>query len=166
MPLVLSETDIAWIAGLLEGEGTFGLDARSVRRSKVSTAPPAPYIKIAMTDEDVIQRFSGLVKKSYFSPKRGTKTGKKVYIVHIGDRETLNSLLPKIYPYLGKRRQPQVQKCLDALTDWKKWYTAGGRSKMAAQGPLARKLEKPTSSSQNDDMVDPDVFEMKFHPTS
>ncbi len=37
---------------------------------------------------------------------------------------------------------------------------------MAAQGPLARKLEKPTSSSQNDDMVDPDVFEMKFHPTS
>ena len=32
MTLALSEIEIAWLAGLLEGEGNFGLDARSAKR--------------------------------------------------------------------------------------------------------------------------------------
>jgi len=52
----LSEIDIAWLAGLLEGEGSFLLDNRSAKRFKVSTSPPFPFIKIQMTDEDVIKK--------------------------------------------------------------------------------------------------------------
>lgn len=61
-----SETDIAWLAGLFEGEASFGLEGRSSSRYKVSTAPAFPYIKIAMTDEDAIAKVSKLVNKTYF----------------------------------------------------------------------------------------------------
>ena len=43
MTLSLTEIEIAWLAGLIEGEGNFGLDARSATRCKVSTAPASPY---------------------------------------------------------------------------------------------------------------------------
>jgi hypothetical protein len=47
------------MAGLLEGEGSFGLDNRSKKRYKNSTSPPGVYIKISMTDEDVIEKMAG-----------------------------------------------------------------------------------------------------------
>lgn len=54
-PLIqLTSLEIAWLAGLLEGEGSFGLDARSKQRYENSKAPPMPYIHISMTDRDVL----------------------------------------------------------------------------------------------------------------
>lgn len=141
MNLSLTEIEIAWIAGLLEGEGSFGLDKRSVKRYKQSTSPPLPYIQISMVDEDVIGRFSKLVNKTYYSPRRRTSKGKVFYKLHIGDRKTLFYLLPRIFPYLGKRRQQSVQECLDALEAWVQWYASGGRSKMARLGPQQRKTK-------------------------
>ena len=93
-----------------------------------------------MTDQDIIERVSKLVNKNYFSPTRLTAKGKRVYIVHIGDRATLAMLLPRLFPYFGKRRREAVKKCLDALAEWEIWYAAGNRRKMAKQGPLSRKL--------------------------
>lgn len=147
MTLALNEVEIAWIAGLLEGEGSFGLDLRSKKRYKVSTAPAAPYMKISMVDEDVIARLSHLLNKTYFSPRRKTSTGKTVYILHVGDRETLEYLLPRLLPYFGARRTQRVQECIDALDAWKIWYQQGGRSEMAKQGPSSKK--KTTFSSRD-----------------
>ena len=84
--LYLSETEIAWLAGLFEGEAYFNLDKRSKKRYINSEAPPAPFIKIAMIDEDIISRVAKLLNKNYYIPSRLTSTGKKVYICHIGDR--------------------------------------------------------------------------------
>jgi hypothetical protein len=119
--LTLSDINIAWLAGLLEGEGSFGLDRRPQKRYNHSTAPPGAYIKIAMTDEDIICRVAMLLNKNYFSPSRLTKTGKNVYICHIGDRTTLIYLLPKLLPYMGKRRQKIIQECLVELEKGKSW---------------------------------------------
>jgi hypothetical protein len=146
--LDLKETDIAWLAGLFEGEASFGLDTRSATRYKNSTAPPSPYIKIAMTDEDIIAKVSKLVNKSYFSPRRLTVTKKQVYICHIGDRSTLNFLLPRLLPYMGARRQKTILNCLKELNNWKIWYLKGGRKKMAQQGPLAKKIKKKFSTEK------------------
>ncbi len=136
----LTEIEIAWLAGLFEGEASFGLDTRSIKRYKVSTSPPALFIKIAMVDEDIIKRVSKLVNKNYFSPTRRTVKQKQVYIVHIGDRKTLIELLPKLFPYFGERRKLKVQECIDALDAWQKWYSSGGRQKMAKQGSLSKKF--------------------------
>lgn len=62
----MTEIEVAWLAGLLEGEGSFGLDTRALHKYKVSTAPPAPYIKISMVDKDVIERVAVLVNKNSF----------------------------------------------------------------------------------------------------
>lgn len=40
--LNLSEVEIAWLAGLFEGEAYFNLDKRPQKRYINSTAPPAP----------------------------------------------------------------------------------------------------------------------------
>ena len=124
---LVTEIEIAWLAGLFEGEAYFGLDTRSIKRYNVSISPPSPFIKLAMVDKDIIERVSKLVNKNYFSPKRLTATGKQVYIVHIGDRKTLIELLPRLLSYFGKRRKLKTQECIDALDAWQKWYSSGGR---------------------------------------
>tara|TARA_R110000868_G_scaffold31411_2_gene115234 strand:- start:38 stop:553 length:516 start_codon:yes stop_codon:yes gene_type:complete len=138
--LNLTEIDIAWIAGLLEGEGYFGIDNRK-RNYKVSSSPPAPFIKISMVDEDIIQRLSKLLDKSYFSPSRKTVTGKQVYTLHIGEKEKVLFILQKILPYMGVRRGERITECIFHLQTWKEWVENGGRSEMAKLGYEAR-LEK------------------------
>lgn len=136
--LNLLATEIAWLAGLFEGEASFLLDPRSKHRYTVSTSPSNPYISIQMTDEDVIAKVAKLLNKTYTVLKRKTARTKSVYKVYVGDRATLLYLLPLLFPYLGKRRQHDVQLCLNALNEWETWYLEGGRSKMAKLGPKAR----------------------------
>lgn len=136
----ISETQLAWFAGLLEGEGTFGLDARPGQRYKVSTSPPSPYIKIAMTEKDVIEKAAKMVGKNVNSPKRLTSTGKEIYILNIGDRASLRIILPRLLPYLGERRGASAQLGIDALDQHTEWVANGGLSKMAKEGPKAKKL--------------------------
>lgn len=136
----MSETQIAWFAGLLEGEGTFGLDARSAKRYVRSTSPPASYIKIAMTDEDVINKAAKMVGKNVNYPKRATTSGKQVYILGIGDRASLRFILPRLLPYLGERRGAKAQLAINALNNHTEWVASGGLSEMAKEGPKAKKL--------------------------
>ena len=101
------------------------------------------------------------MNKTYYSPTRPTTKNKQVYILHIGDRETLLALLPRLFPHLGKRRQARVQVCLDALRDWEKWLADGGRSKMAKIGfgytyPY-RNQKLVVSKSSSEDMVLPEI---------
>ena len=74
-----------------------------------------------MIDEDIISRVAKRLNKNYFSPKRLTKTGKKVYICHVGDRLTLIYLLPRLLPYMGKRRQEKVKIGIKELEKWVIW---------------------------------------------
>ncbi len=119
--LNLSEVEIAWLAGLFEGEAYFNLDKRPQKRYINSTAPPAPFIKIAMVDEDIIARVAKLLNKKYYTPSRLTTKNKKVYVCHIGDRQTLIYLLPKLLPYMGKRRTDIINECITELKNWKLW---------------------------------------------
>ena len=146
--LDLTETDIAWIAGLLEGEGYFGIDGRQ-RNYKVSKSPPAPFIKISMVDEDIIQKLSKLLDKSYFSPSRKTVTGKQVYTLHIGEKEKVLFVLQKILPYMGVRRGERITECISHLQAWKEWVENGGRSEMAKIGYEARHKKYGTCAGGN-----------------
>ena len=116
--LTLTEIEIAWLSGLFEGEAYFGIDKRSIIRYKVSQFCYYPYIRISMTDEDIIIRVSKLLNKTYFSPKRLTNNNKRVFICHIGDRATLIYLFPLILPYMGIRRGEKIKECLVYLKKW------------------------------------------------
>jgi hypothetical protein len=143
--LDLTETDVAWIAGLLEGEGYFGIDNRSKDRYEISKTPPSPFIKVSMVDEDIIQRLSRLLDKPYFSPSRKTVTGKQVYTLHIGEKEKVLSILQQILPYMGVRRGERITECISHLQTWKEWVENGGRVENAKRANQIRQQKQPKS---------------------
>jgi hypothetical protein len=143
--LNLTETEVAWIAGILEGEGYFGMDNRSKDRYEVSKIPPAPFIKVSMVDEDIIQRLSKLLDKSYFSPSRKTVKGKQVYTLHIGEKEKVLFILQKILPYMGVRRAERITECISHLQTWKEWVENGGRVENAKRANKIGQLKRSKS---------------------
>ena len=142
--LDLTEPQIAWIAGLLEGEGYFGIDRRSSKRYANSKTPASPFIKIAMVDEDIIARLSNYLDKPYYLPTRLTNKGKQVYQLHIGERKKVLWLLQRIRPYLGERRGAKVDECLSLLSEWEEWVEKGGRSEQASYANKMKQLKQST----------------------
>ena len=132
--LQLSETEIAWLAGLLEGEGSFTIDSRAKKRYNNSTSPPSCTLRVSMTDKDVIAKVAKMFKKDLFQATRKTTGGKPEYIFSCQARPPLIYLLPRLLPHLGDRRSKQVQACLEVLEEWLDWYLDGGLSKAAKEG--------------------------------
>lgn len=145
----LTDTEIAWIAGLIEGEGSISIRNRGKDRYEVSTAPPEISIKIAMTDKDVIEKFSKLVDKSYFSLKRKTVTNKTVYQISVSQKEKVIYLLESILPHMGQRRTQRITEALQHLYGWREWVKVGGRSEMAKRGYSARLAKHGTCAGGN-----------------
>ena len=84
-----------------------------------------------MSDKDVVDKFGGLVKKNVTKLKvqKGGIGTKPIYSCYVGDRGTVNYLLNKILPYMGERRRKQIEKPLQYIENWVKWYEQGGRDR-------------------------------------
>ena len=132
--LRLSEGDLLWLEGIIEGEGSISLDRRPATKYEVSTSPPAPYLCITMTDKDVVNRIGFLLNMKTRLLNRKTTAGKSEYRVRAGRRQTLIHLFPLLLPHMGIRRKDKMQEAIDALDAWKVWYANGGRSKMSKRG--------------------------------
>lgn len=108
-PLQIGEEyALHWLAGLMEGEGSFMAGAPS--------APNTPRISIAMTDEDVIVHAAALCGvKPQALPSRN-ENYKNVYRVHVKGRPVV-ALMKQVYPLMGQRRQQQIDKALDSYVE-------------------------------------------------
>lgn len=104
---------IAWLAGLVEGEGTVGL-----ARCNSKSAPRAylrPHFQIANTDLRILNKafeiVSGITGKcpvitASTRPKACRKTG---YVLKVHTQWELLLLLPKLAPFLiSKREQAEI----------------------------------------------------------
>jgi hypothetical protein len=97
----MTDTQIAWLAGLFEGEGSFYVNTIR-KRGKVYRYPCAA---IKMTDEDVVVR----VKELFGS---GTLQARQPKLLHLKQHwtwriighEQVSRLYHMLSPYLGKRR--------------------------------------------------------------
>lgn len=95
--------DLAWLAGILEGEGSF------------LKAPPSdpgrPRISLQMTDEDVVARAAVLLGVKYSSSKdRKRPTWKPTFQLQVKGKRAAG-LMRELYPQMGQRRL--------SLTWWK-----------------------------------------------
>ena len=81
--------DLAWLGGLLEGEGWFGLKNRRY-----------PAIELLMTSKDTVTKAAALMK-SAVCHRRNTWKAQVTGIRAIGWMMTL-------YPFLGKARQERI----------------------------------------------------------
>jgi hypothetical protein len=100
----MSEVWIAWVAGLLEGEGTF------VRRGDKKLA-----ISVHMTDRDIIERLQfvtgvGRVRAC----KKQREHHKPSWRWTVASSKRAKELAMLVYPWLGKRRREKIDNIVGA----------------------------------------------------
>lgn len=110
----MTDTDLAWLAGLLEGEGCFALDTTASRRP--GHRRNAILVKLKMTDKDVVERarkimleihsFNNIVCKLTERPPR-----KDIYVVKI-NAHAAEAIMRAVRPYMGMRRGAKIDELL------------------------------------------------------
>jgi hypothetical protein len=106
----MDKYDLYWLAGFLEGEGSF-------MKGSPST-PNLPVIQVSSTDEDVIAKASKLFGVSYWQidKKRSIKNGWKIpYATRIRGKKAVD-LMENIKPLMGIRRQSQIDEALSCYS--------------------------------------------------
>lgn len=103
------KTDLAWAAGIFEGEGCFSGQFDS-RRSIYY-----PRASVSMTDFDVVDRFARIVGFGALSTKPG-RTRKTATRPYKPQRHWFSSDVKRLYrligPWLGRRRTARVREVL------------------------------------------------------
>ena len=93
-----------WLAGLLEGEGTF--------MSGPPSCPNSPVARICMTDRDIVAR-AGLLLDRAVTPVRARKPHyKPPFVTQIKGVEAV-ALMRAMRPVLGPDRQKQIDQALE-----------------------------------------------------
>lgn len=100
----LTEAEWAWIAGLLEGEGSFGL-----------TDGTRPRVEINMTDYDVILRIANLLQVGKLQDVPRAKYGSKDSL-HLDIRKARDAVwvMQSVLPWMGNRRAMKITQILSA----------------------------------------------------
>jgi len=104
--------DELWLAGLLEGEGSFlkGPPSR----------PNAPIVKLEMKDEDVVLRAAELMgATSCSTAKRDNPKWSTTYIISVRGSRAI-ALMRRLRPHMGLRRQAQIDAAIGSHRDWTK----------------------------------------------
>jgi len=89
-----------WLAGILEGEGSFmkGPPSRSY----------SPIIHVEMTDEDVVAKIAELLGSSYRKARnRNPGVWKQSYVLRVNGAKAVE-IMKLLYPLMGKRRKTQI----------------------------------------------------------
>jgi hypothetical protein len=110
----MSEVELAWLAGLLEGEGSF-IVARPATPSGRSERVRIT-ISLQMTDRDVVERAHRIVGQgSLHQAKRQKEHHKDTHIWRLSSMVLVMSLISLLRPNMGLRRQEQIDACLRAV---------------------------------------------------
>jgi hypothetical protein len=111
----MKETELAWIAGIIEGEGTVTLKTGSTRSGN-----NFPTLRVVMTDEDVIRslhRITGL-GNIHYQVREDTEKGNKrkdTWIWAVAARDEVRNILEQILPWMHSRRTERIKEALILL---------------------------------------------------
>lgn len=97
--------DRAWIAGLLEGEGSF-IAGRAARSSY-------PVIKVEMCEQEVIERAARLLDTRVWVVPPGTEGWRPTYVAQIAGHRAAE-WMRDLRPYMGLRRMAAIDAALSA----------------------------------------------------
>ena len=135
----MTELEAAWLAGIVEGEGSMAIRVRGPRgRKEIS-------LNICMTDRDIIERCARIMDAPMISLKmRGTQT-KQPYRVSLTKWEGLETTLRAIRPWLGERRGAKADELLMVCEEHTDWVESGGRKKLYMENWQSKKELAHTS---------------------
>lgn len=100
---------VAWAAGLFEGEGSIAY------HGKTSVS-----LVVGMTDEDVVRRFAEIIGSGSVRFEERQSKGKGHLDLHrweLSRRDDVEAILLLLLPWLGSRRSRRVNAALDRLKD-------------------------------------------------
>lgn len=113
--------DIYWLAGIIEGEGSF-----THSRKKVGGAPLAK-ITINMTDQDVLERVASITKSNLLGPYTRKENNRKDYkpwfSVQMRGNKAIQWMMT-LYSLMGNRRKSKIE---EILISWKQHQSQRGK---------------------------------------
>jgi recombinase len=114
------DESLAWLAGLLEGEATFGWQKGYNRRYGF------PYVDLSMTDEDIVQRASmAMGGKSVVWMCAPQKPNRKAMYRCRLVGSSAAGIMVAVLPFMGSRRSEKIRELL------KRFRERPGREKRA-----------------------------------
>lgn len=130
----MKEKDLAWLAGLLEGEGSF--------LKAPPSSPNCPRISLEMTDKDVVERAASLMDgRAVTRIHLRNPHWKQTYrIVIKGSRAV--ELMRVLYTDVGARRRSQIDAALETYIESKK----GDNTRRLSEDQI-RQIRKQTGST-------------------
>jgi len=105
-------TEMAWAAGLFEGEGSLGAYRSGRNGSGKSVVAQA---SLGMTDRDSVERFHRVVGiGSVYVHRPGTDSVKPVFTWHANSFESVQAVVAMLWFGLGTRRRAKAREVLAA----------------------------------------------------
>lgn len=100
-----SKLDIAWLAGLLEGEGHFRISRQHLQ------------VELRMTDLDVVQRAASVFPAKRAEVRTSTwdhdnRSNSAVSYRYRWYGPGAQTLMEAVLPYMGERRAAKIRECL------------------------------------------------------
>lgn len=97
---------IAWAAGIFEGEGCFTFSAPGRRL-------PSPFVRVQMTDKDVIEKFASVVERGtvlgpYFYEGENYRMTKPQWSWSLNGYDGFVYIRKLFWPYLCERRRQRA----------------------------------------------------------
>lgn len=107
-PVIMTEAQIAWVAGIIEGEGCFSVSNKS---------PKSWWISVRVTDLDIIKRLQAYTGIGSTNQDKSTYyIGKKpVYSWIVTKKVQRVWLANLIMPWLGERRSKRLKQLADIV---------------------------------------------------
>lgn len=110
LPILCGELDLAWMAGILEGEGYFGSIFNAVGGKRYKY----PRIGVNMTDRDVVDKIADIWGCAVgVLPPTGRAKKVQYRAVIVGARAAF--WMDKLFPWMGERRRSQIDCAMRAF---------------------------------------------------
>lgn len=123
----LSEIQIAWLAGVIEGEGSF-----------LYTEGESPTISIQMTDKDIVERVAVIFEAHIAGPYVKMEC-RPTWTCRIYGQKAVD-WMRRLNPHMGVRRRAKIA---DIVQRWVN-YTPPARAKRFNGTPFKREKSAPT----------------------
>jgi len=110
----VTDPDMHWLAGLVEGEGSFSWHApRKHHKGQVR-------IQVSMTDLDVLQRAQsvaacGHIQGPYVYKRKNGSPAKPIWNWAVQKQGDVRDLMADLYPMMGARRQAKIIECVGLM---------------------------------------------------
>ena len=100
VPNIMTEAEVAWVAGILEGEGCWS--KRSQGRGDGWD------VVVAMSDEDVVYRLQSVTGIGRVNKERSQQGRKDMWDWSVCRKEHREWLTDLVYPWMGSRRKAKI----------------------------------------------------------